>query len=93
MRLEAGGWQLEAGGWRLETWKLTNTRKVLYHSMSCPEFGSKFEILQSRTDDTLAERSRRRPAKPMGSPHVGSNPRGVVYKNMKKVVKTSQNTL
>ena len=27
--------------------------------------------------DTLAERSRRRPAKPMGSPRVGSNPTGV----------------
>ena len=30
------------------------------------------------TDDTLAERLRRRPAKPMGSPRVGSNPTGVV---------------
>ena len=29
--------------------------------------------------DTLAERLRRRPAKPMGSPRVGSNPTGVVY--------------
>ena len=29
-------------------------------------------------DDTLAERLRRRPAKPMGSPRVGSNPTGVV---------------
>ena len=28
--------------------------------------------------DTLAERLRRRPAKPMGSPRVGSNPKGVV---------------
>ena len=28
-------------------------------------------------DDTLAERLRRRPAKPMGSPRVGSNPTGV----------------
>ena len=27
--------------------------------------------------DTLAERLRRRPAKPMGSPRVGSNPTGV----------------
>ena len=30
------------------------------------------------TRDTLAERLRRRPAKPMGSPRVGSNPTGVV---------------
>ena len=29
--------------------------------------------------DTLAERLRRRPAKPMGSPRVGSNPTGVVF--------------
>ena len=30
-----------------------------------------------RAQDTLAERLRRRPAKPMGSPRVGSNPTGV----------------
>ena len=30
-------------------------------------------------EDTLAEWSRRRPAKPMGSPRVGSNPTGVVF--------------
>ena len=37
------------------------------------------KVLFSRwlTDDTLAERLRRRPAKPMGSPRVGSNPTGV----------------
>ena len=32
-----------------------------------------------RAEDTLAERLRRRPAKPMGSPRVGSNPTGVVF--------------
>ena len=31
--------------------------------------------------DTLAEWSRRRPAKPMGSPRVGSNPTGVDFKS------------
>ena len=31
------------------------------------------------SNDTLAERLRRRPAKPMGSPRVGSNPTGVVF--------------
>ena len=31
------------------------------------------------TKDTLAERLKRRPAKPMGSPRVGSNPTGVVF--------------
>ena len=30
-----------------------------------------------KAEDTLAERLRRRPAKPMGSPRVGSNPTGV----------------
>ena len=30
-----------------------------------------------KAKDTLAERLRRRPAKPMGSPRVGSNPTGV----------------
>ena len=30
-----------------------------------------------RSKDTLAEWPRRRPAKPMGSPRVASNPRGV----------------
>ena len=33
--------------------------------------------LSPRCNDTLAERLRRRPAKPMGSPRVGSNPTGV----------------
>ena len=32
---------------------------------------------QIQAEDTLAERLRRRPAKPMGSPRVGSNPTGV----------------
>ena len=31
--------------------------------------------------DTLAEWLRRRPAKPMGSPCVGSNPTGVVFRD------------
>ena len=35
-----------------------------------------------KVDDTLAERLRRRPAKPMGSPRVGSNPTGVVFRIM-----------
>ena len=35
--------------------------------------------------DTLAERLRRRPAKPMGSPRVGSNPTGVVSINTASV--------
>ena len=37
---------------------------------------------------TLAERLRRRPAKPMGSPRVGSNPTGVVL-NMSALVPRS----
>ena len=38
--------------------------------------GSLWKLL---ADDTLAEWLRRRPAKPMGSPRVGSNPTGVVF--------------
>ena len=35
-------------------------------------------------DDTLAEWLRRRPAKPMGSPCVGSNPTGVVFASARR---------
>ena len=35
------------------------------------------QLNQYAAQDTLAERLRRRPAKPMGSPRVGSNPTGV----------------
>ena len=38
----------------------------------------------SSIKDTLAERLRRRPAKPMGSPRVGSNPTGVVFCKIRK---------
>ena len=62
---------------------LANRGKARCNSVLCSQhFGSVSEILNSRTDDTLAERSRRRPAKPMGSPRVGSNPTGVAYENM-----------
>ena len=40
----------------------------------------------SKAEDTLAERLRRRPAKPMGSPRVGSNPTGVVFINSESKV-------
>ena len=36
--------------------------------------------------DTLAERLRRRPAKPMGSPRVGSNPTGAAYASSLRIV-------
>ena len=39
-------------------------------------FASEFNAWQ-HAEDTLAERLRRRPAKPMGFPRVGSNPTGV----------------
>ena len=39
---------------------------------------SSSELIRDMPSDTLAERLRRRPAKPMGSPRVGSNPTGVV---------------
>ena len=37
-------------------------------------------LATTHAEDTLAEWLRRRPAKPMGSPRVGSNPTGVVFK-------------
>ena len=38
-----------------------------------------YTLQRTHPDDTLAEWLRRRPAKPMGSPCVGSNPTGVVF--------------
>ena len=45
---------------------------------SISEFHKTAKLLMG-VKDTLAERLRRRPAKPMGSPRVGSNPTGVVF--------------
>ena len=47
-------------------------------SLKLPNFYSLLWDFDMATNDTLAERLRRRPAKPMGSPRVGSNPTGVV---------------
>ena len=44
----------------------------------CVALGGARSPARPRAHDTLAEWSRRRPAKPMGSPRVGSNPTGVV---------------
>ena len=41
-------------------------------------FGAYRHMTVQPISDTLAERLRRRPAKPMGSPRMGSNPTGVV---------------
>ena len=41
-----------------------------------------YTLQRTHPDDTLAEWLRRRPAKPMGSPCVGSNPTGVVCPRM-----------
>ena len=40
-------------------------------------------------EDTLAERLRRQPAKPMGSPHVDSNPTGVDLQGVVRVANGS----
>ena len=47
------------------------------HSL-IPEFAPTNKLRLPIIKDTLAEQLRRRPAKPMGSPRVGSNPTGVV---------------
>ena len=58
---------IEAHG--LIRWIITSARSAL----------AAVDCLQHHAfTDTLAERLRRRPAKPMGSPRVGSNPTGVV---------------
>ena len=43
---------------------------------------AKIQMPQQFYMDTLAQLLRRRPAKPMGSPRVGSNPTGAVYGNI-----------
>ena len=42
-----------------------------------------FAVPQHVATDTLAEWLRRRPAKPMGSPRVGSNPTGVASMHLR----------
>ena len=46
--------------------------------MSVPSIYMSVLVFECVDVDSLAERLRRRPAKPMGSPRVGSNPTGVV---------------
>ena len=48
------------------------------HSVGANDAAFKLTYIEG-AKDTLAERLRRRPAKPMGSPRVGSNPTGVVF--------------
>ena len=59
--------------------------RIPSHSYACCETASCATIMASFgfADDTLAERLRRRPAKPMGSPRVGSNPTGVVSADLR----------
>ena len=60
---------------------LTGLRaRPLHTATSLPENLSSvnLRLMIPVAEDTLAERLRRRPAKPMGSPRVGSNPTGVV---------------
>ena len=52
---------------------LRQTMPCVGEGVSC----GKTTCVRLRTKDTLAERLRRRPAKPMGSARVGSNPTGV----------------
>ena len=47
----------------------------------CEHGANRSDVPRNAAMDTLAEWLRRRPAKPMGSPRVGSNPTGVVCMN------------
>ena len=53
------------------------TFKLSGGPVSAPQQNNTTNILALHDIDTLAEWLRRRPAKPMGSPRVGSNPTGV----------------
>ena len=58
----------------------TNTVNIPYPSTcwcTAMDLQAKFALHEQSARDTLAEWLRRRPAKPMGSPRVGSNPTGV----------------
>ena len=56
-------------------------RALISRGPCCNRGGARQELKEGTLprvlEDTLAERLRRRPAKPMGSPRVGSNPTGV----------------
>ena len=55
-----------------------NFQRLMLHFASGAQRSSSPTGKLTHPDDTLAEWLRRRPAKPMGSPCVGSNPTGVV---------------
>ena len=68
-------------------------RKEALHVRACA--GYVFRGVESLTmrRDTLAEWLRRRPAKPMGSPRVGSNPTGVAFRRYHHHVPKQQGCL
>ena len=65
------------GNRRLGTPSIAQTSKAL-HMLKTSTSDVRVQSAGS-AEDTLAERLRRRPAKPMGSPRVGSNPTGVDF--------------
>ena len=70
-----GQWQI----WTSPTWNSrVECARVAIGALYQLRPVAKRQLLE-KFKDTLAEWLRRRPAKPMGSPRVGSNPIGVVF--------------
>ena len=63
---------------QLDNRRAPNCKRLMLHFASGAQRSSSPTEKLTHPDDTLAEWLRRRPAKPMGSPCVGSNPTGVV---------------
>ena len=70
------------GGGIKRAWISENLQKVMWLMGRVSDDGGKCDAANCapRHKDTLAERLRRRPAKLMGSPRVGSNPTGDVLR-------------
>ena len=87
MRAQRCPWGADGGSYLFDNFLLTSfwNLNLIYvlgrrsaQGVRFPATTLGFHFIADRSNDTLAERLRRRPAKPMGSPRVGSNPTGVV---------------
>ena len=69
---------------QLDNRRAPNCKRLMLHFASGAQRSSSPTEKLTHPDDTLAEWLRRRPAKPMGSPCVGSNPTGVVFASARR---------